>query len=330
MNWTRCDSTLALVAAGAVLVAGLFAGPLSNGRGGKGPDTHPAGGKVSVKNLQAAMAKLRRLHSKLGKPRPGDWLARFNEPGQTFEQYRRCRPVLPTGGRRVIYIQPLGKFTKAQRKVVTLTADYLGRHFNLPVKINDDLPLSVIPAKARRTHPSWGDKQILSTYVLDTVLRPRLPKDAFGMIALTSSVLWPGKGWNFVFGQASLRQRVGVWSMYRYGDPNKGRNELRRVLLRTIKTASHELGHMMSMRHCTAFECSMCGSNSLGESDRRPLALCLECMAKICWATGTEPVERYRKLAAFCRTHGLRREAGRFGQFIRALGRVPTTTRAAN
>jgi hypothetical protein len=53
-------------------------------------------------------------------------------------------------------------------------------------------------------------------------------------------------------------------------------------------------------------------------------------MAKVCWATGTEPVERYRKLAAFCRTQGLRREAGRFGQFVRALGQVPMTTRAAN
>ena len=213
---------------------------------------------------------------------------------------------------------------------VAESADYLGRHFNLPVKISSDLPLSVIPAKARRTHPTRGDKQILSTYVLDDVLRPRMPKDAFGMIALTTSDLWPGKGWNFVFGQASLRERVGVWSMYRYGDPDKGRRELRRVLLRTIKTASHELGHMMSMMHCTAFECSMCGSNSRGESDRRPLALCPECMAKVCWATGAEPVERYRKLAAFCRTHGLSREAGRFGQFIRALQPAPTTTRAAN
>ena len=329
MNWIRRDSTLALVAAGAVLVAGLLAGPPSNGRGGRGPDTRPASDKVSVKDLQAAMAKLRRLHSKLGKPKPGDWLARFNEPGQTFAQYRRCRPVLPTGVRRVIYIQPLGRFTKAQRKVVALTADYLGRHFNLPVKTNDDLPLSVIPTKARRTHPSRGDKQILSTYVLDDVLRPRLPKDAFGMIALTTSDLWPGKGWNFVFGQASLRQRVGVWSMYRYGDPNKGLTELRRVLLRTIKIATHELGHMMSMAHCTAFECSMCGSNSLSESDRGPLALCPECMAKVCWATGTEPVERYRKLAAFCRTQGLHREAARFGQFLNALRAAPTTTRAA-
>lgn len=329
MNGIRRDLTLALVVAGAALVAGLFAGPLSEGRTGKGPKTRPAGRKISVKDLQVTMVKLRPLHTKLGKPRPGDWLARFHEPGQTFAQYRRCRPVLPTGARRVIYIQPLGRFTKAQRKVVTLTADYLGRHFNLPVKTNNDLALSVIPAKARRTHPRWGDKQILSTYVLDDVLRPRLPKDAFGMIALTSSDLWPGKGWNFVFGQASLRQRVGVWSMYRYGDPNKGRQELRRVLLRTIKTAAHELGHMMSMTHCTAFACSMCGSNSMSESDRRPLALCPECMAKVCWATGTEPVERYRKLAGFCRTHGLRREAARFGQFLKALGAAPTTTRAA-
>ncbi len=305
-----------------VMGAGLLAvrRPGTNLPGGKGP---------TVKELQSAMAKLRPLHTKLGKPRPGDWLARFSESGQTFAQYLRCRPVIPKAQRRVIYFQPLGEFTPAQRKVVTLTAEYVGHHFNLPVKINKDLPLTVIPAKARRTHPTWGDKQILTGYVLEEVLRPRLPKDAFGMIALTTSDLWPGEGWNFVFGQASLRQRVGVWSIHRFGDPDKDKKGFRQVLVRTIKTSTHELGHMFSMLHCTAYECDMCGSNSLSESDRRPLALCPECMAKVCWATGAAPVDRYRNLASFCRRHDLTAPAETFEKSLRALGAAPTTSRAA-
>ncbi len=39
------------------------------------------------------------------------------------------------------------------------------------------------------------------------------------MLALTTSDLWPGEGWNFVFGQASLSERVGVWSLHRLGNP---------------------------------------------------------------------------------------------------------------
>lgn len=282
--------------------------------------------------LRKVIAKVESLHKKLGKPRPGDWLVRHKEPGQSFDEYLRCRPVLPTGKRRVLYVQPLGRFTDTQRKVVKLTAEFMGLHFNLPVKVLKDLPLSVIPAKARRVHPRWGDKQILTSYVLDKVLRPRLPKDAAACIALTASDLWPGEGWNFVFGQASLAERVGVWSIYRNGNPAKDAAAFRLCLLRTMKTATHEIGHMFSMLHCTAYECNMCGSNNRGESDRRPLALCPQCLAKVCWATGTDPVKRFRRLRDFCKKNGLKDQAGFYDRSIKALTQTtsaPTTRKAS-
>jgi len=275
-----------------------------------------------VKGLEKTIAGLRPLHRTLGKPAPGDWLERYKdkEPGQTFRQYIRSRPVVPTSRRRTIYVQPLGEFTDAQGRVVKQTAEFMGLFFDLPVKVLRPIPLSAIPAKARRTHPSWGVKQILTGYVMDDVLRPRLPGDAFAMIALTGSDLWPGKGWNFVFGQASLRERVGVWSINRFGDPDRGRGAYLLCLLRTLRTSTHEMGHMFSIYHCTAYECGMCGSNSLGESDRRPLALCPQCMAKVCWGTRTDPVSRYRKLAAFCKTAGLSTEAVFYEKSLAALG----------
>ena len=268
------------------------------------PATGPSS-PLSIQQLQTLMDKLRPLYARLGEPEPGDWLYHHKEPGQTFRQYVASDPVRPVGKRTVIYIQPLGEFTDAQRRIVTLTAEFLGLYFNRPVKVRDDVPLSVIPARARRTHPTWGDKQILTGYVLDEVLRPRLPEDAAACLALTASDLWPGPGWNFVFGQASLTDRVGVWSIYRNGDPSGGEADFRLCLLRTLKTAAHEMGHMFSMLHCTAYECCMCGSNHRQEADRRPVALCPECMAKVCWATGANPAQRLKRLAAFCQAHGL-------------------------
>ena len=273
-----------------------------------------------VKAIEAAMARIRPLHTQLEKPKPGDWLDRHKEPGQTFREYLRCRPIVPTKERRTIYVQPLGDFSKTQRKIITLTGDFMGRYFGLPVKVRDDLALSIIPEKARRVHPSWGDKQILSTYVLDHVLKPRLPEDAVAYIAFTTSDLWPGRGWNFVFGQASLRARVGVWSIYRNGDPEKDAAAFRLCLLRTMKTATHETGHMFSMLHCTAYECNMCGSNHRQESDRRPIASCPECVAKLWWATGADPVARFRKLASFCEKNGLEAEAVFYRKSIKTLG----------
>ena len=83
-------------------------------------------------------------------------------------------------------IVPLGEFKATQRKIITLTAAYMQIYFGLPVKIKKDMSLSVIPEKARRVHPTWGDNQILSTYVLNDLLRPRLPKDAVAYIAFTT------------------------------------------------------------------------------------------------------------------------------------------------
>ena len=163
--------------------------------------------------------------------------------------------------------------------------------------------------------------QILSTYLLDDVLKPRLPNDAMAMIGLTAADLWPGEGWNFVFGQASLVERVGVWSIYRYGDPEKDVESFQRCLVRTLKVATHETGHMFSMAHCTLFECNMCGSNSLAESDVRPMWLCPYCMAKLGWATGTAPERQFTRLAAFCKARGLKTEQDFYEKSLEALKR---------
>jgi archaemetzincin len=221
-------------------------------------------------------------------------------------------------------VQPLGEFTPKQREIIELSAEYVGLYFSRPVKILETLPLATIPGRARRTHPEWGVKQILTTYVLDEVLKPRLPKDAAAYIAFTASDLWPGRGWNFVFGQASLRDRVGVWSITRNGDPAESDESFRLCLRRTLKTATHESGHMFSILHCIAYECNMCGANHRAESDRHPLYLCPECHAKVCWATNAEPVARLRRLAKFCRKNGLARERD---YFEKAATRLSTPSR---
>jgi archaemetzincin len=267
-----------------------------------------AGKQEDPRVLPPEFARLLPLHTKLGKPEPGDWLDRYPELGQTYQQYLRSRPIKATARRSTIYVQPLGDFTASEKKIVDLAAEFLGIYFQLPVKVREPLSLDVIPQKARRTPGRPGSQQILSTYVLDKVLKPRLPKDAVALIAFTTTDLWPGEGWNYVFGQASLADRVGVWSIHRYGDPAESDEAFRLCLLRTIKTATHETGHMFSLLHCTFYECNMCGSNHLAESDRRPLEPCPVCLAKLCHATGADPAKRFQQLIEFHKAHGLKAE----------------------
>jgi archaemetzincin len=287
-------SSVACVFLAAVCVLAMCAGCSANGG--------------DTESLPTKFAKLLPLHTKLGKPEPGDWLDRFPETPQTYAQYVRSHPVRASSQRSVIYVQPLGEFSPSEKKIIDLAAEFLGLYFQLPVKTRRRISLDVIPRSARRKPGGDRSEQILTSYVRDKLVKPRLPKDAVALIAFTTADLWPGEGWNYVFGEASLADRVGVWSIHRFGDPAGGDDAFRLCLLRTLKTATHETGHMFSIPHCTFYECNLCGSNHLAEGDRHPLNLCPVCLAKLCHATGADPAKRFGALIEFHKAHGLKAE----------------------
>jgi archaemetzincin len=146
-------------------------------------------------------------------------------------------------------------------------------------------------------------------WVLDSLLVAHRAPDAFLEVALNALDLYPDENWNFVFGQALPAQGVGVWSMARYGDAGRSPAEAQQVLARTLRTSSHEVGHLLGLPHCTTWRCLMNGSNSLPELDRRPLALCPACTAKLCMARGLDPVRREQELAAALEAAGLTADA---------------------
>jgi archaemetzincin len=242
----------------------------------------------------------------------GDWLKSFPENGQTFEEYLSGNPTLPTTQRQIIYVQPIGDFTETQRKILELTAVYMKAFYNLPVKLNAEKRLKNVPKKMSRTNPFDGQKQIRSGYFLEDLLPKMLPDDAAAFICFTNFDLFPDENWNYVFGQANLETRVGVWSLWRFGDPDKSVEDFRKFLARTLKVAMHETGHMFSIHHCTKYICLMSGSNHLEETDRQPLDVCPECMAKIAWAMKYDPVERYQNLAAFWENQGWMKDKASF------------------
>jgi archaemetzincin len=61
-----------------------------------------------------------------------------------------------------------------------------------------------------------------------------------------------------------------------------------------LQTLTHEIGHILGLRHCQWLACLMQGSNHLEESDRRPLNVCPICLRKLQSAIGFNIVERYR------------------------------------
>jgi archaemetzincin len=270
--------------------------------------------KAELKELRADIKKIEPFFKRMGKPGTSDWLSSHNEPGQTFEEYLDAAPTRPTKERQKIYILPLGSFTAKQRTVIAAAAAYLEAFYDLPVQQMTSRKL-VAPSESYRNNRFTGTRQVKSGFILEHILKPVLPPDASALIAFTSEDLYPDESMNYVFGQASLDNRVGVWSLHRLDDNTDGRG----FLLRTIKIAAHETGHMFSMRHCTKYECVMSGTNHLAETDSRPIDACPECMAKISWLSDIEPLDRYQKLEKYCIDNKLKTEADEFRKKAAAL-----------
>lgn len=272
--------------------------------------------KKDRKELRDAIKKIEPFFQKMSEPRSYDWLASHTESGQTFDEYLDSEPTKPTKERQKIYVLPLGSFTAEQKKIIAITADYLTAFYDLPV---EQIPGRSLPekidAKDVRRNEYLKTRQIRTGFVMDSILKPILPKDAAALIAFTNEDLFPDSSMSFVFGQASMEDRVGVWSIKRLQIQADSSTFMRR----TLKIAAHETGHMFSIKHCTKYECVMSGTNHLAETDRRPIDACPECTAKICWLSDVDAKERYVRLERFCRANGLIKEADEFRRKASAL-----------
>jgi archaemetzincin len=240
---------------------------------------------------------------------------------ESLFDYLESRPRVATAERRYLYLQPIGELEGRQREVLAHTADFLARYTCLPVKVAAEIPLSKIAWHARRVHPGWGIPQLLSTWLVHGLLRSRRPDDAAAYLGLTGVDLWPGPGWHSVNGHASPVARVGVLSTYRNGGL-AGAADFRLHLLRTLKVAAHETAHIFSIRHCPRRGCNMSNRNDRAEADRRVLALCPDCLAKLLAATGCDPIARFRSLIAYFERHRLAEEAALHQRSLGAVARA--------
>ena len=260
--------------------------------------------------------KMRRAFSDAGEfeakkePKFMDWLAQHEEEGQTFNQYLSARPNLPDRARKKLYILPVGTFEKDIAPDLGLLKEYTAAYYHpLEVQMLPAVADKDVPAKERL---NGGKKQWLSAQVLAWMWH-RLPQDAYAMIAVTMTDLYPEESWNFVFGQATIKYRVGVFSFARYHPSWDGKaadeSTKNLVLRRAAKILSHEMGHMFGIHHCIHYECNMNGANHLEEADSTPMELCPVCLRKLHHAIRFDPVERYEKLERFHKANGMDAEA---------------------
>jgi archaemetzincin len=261
----------------------------------------PIGTEVDFDDKDPAFVADRDQFEPKRRAQPGDWLARFNETGLTFGEYVAQRPTGPRGERRVIVLQPLGAFTRSEMHEFARLAQYTEAFFCQPVRIAAP---AALPRKGQRSRED-GAKRWVQHYthaVLEMLADSLLPNDAICTLGVTMVDLYPQSSWNYVFGEATLSKRVGIYSLARYrarfwGEPETPKAR-RLATLRSFKVLAHEAGHMFSLVHCRRFECLMNGSNSLDEMDRAPIELCPVCLKMLQYNLRFDVRSRYRRLAA--------------------------------
>jgi archaemetzincin len=303
------------VAVGALVAAQAGCGPGERGGGVRddsaGHDPPPtAAPTATAEALSVWAVDDGRDFKPLPTPAPGDWLDVHFEHGQSFEQYRRAAPNRPDEVRSVLVLQPIGRFDHPSAPSPEILRRFTETYFGMTAQVMPAINLEHVDITSRREAD------------LRDLLRHNLPDHAFCAIGITMEDLYPGPDWNYVFGQASLRDRVAVYSFVRYVPAFWGErdDDPTLVLRRSCKVLAHETAHAFGIRHCIDHLCVMNGSNHLVESDSRPLHLCPNDLRKLQWNVGFDVADRYRRLAALYRELGLDDEAGWIDRRLRHIG----------
>ena len=218
-------------------------------------------------------------------PEPGEWLDQHKETGQNVWSFSRLSTrIMPHHNIRVIELVPLGPFEEGRAPSLDYLCRYVEAFFGCmarvakPVKFTD-LDLCTDPKNPRCPRRGMeGQLQISTNDIFDFLQKRRPAQDVLCSVAITMADIFPvkdGSAWNFVFGQARLKDGIGCYSFARYdpggfpfrwqGPPSKdnyqvgGKGGKRSVqplsdaemsvmLRRSCKVMTHETGHIFGMK----------------------------------------------------------------------------------
>ena len=86
----------------------------------------------------------------------------------------------------------------------------------------------------------------------------------------------------YIFGQAPLKGKTGIASLYRLRNEQYGMKKDEDLLLdRFKKVITHELGHMFGLLHCHVPNCVMISSTYVEDLDQKGHNLCNKCRNEI-------------------------------------------------
>jgi archaemetzincin len=157
-------------------------------------------------------------------------------------------------------------FEKIASNLLDAIRAAIKERFGLRAAIGEEL---AAPAQAY----SRERRQYLSTMFLDLLVERARGENQI-LLGVTSVDLY-APDLNFVFGEASSAGRVAVFSLARLYSMTGAEKEREKIVeRRAVAEATHELGHVFNLSHCSQRDCVMWFSNTLAETDRKGTRFC--------------------------------------------------------
>ena len=301
--------------------------------------------------------------ARISLPGTHDWLAEFaeRESGQSVAEFEAASDwrAGPSRAQPSLALVPVGEFEDGRAPDVDHIVQYMRAFFQCDVRllppVTFDYSNALTDSNAREGSEGQLQLNCNPSRALQKRLRALRPKDScFAIMGVTMVDLYPKSDWNFVYGLADPAKKAGVFSFARYdpsgefslrGGPEARKSgsvsaktrrpkltdtEHRELLRRCFRLISHEMCHVLGLRHCIYYSCLMNGVNNDEEMDRTPLHLCPICLRKLCSVPmlaghGTAAVDvrlRYVDMHEVFTTHGMSEEAEWVELWLRDLRKL--------
>jgi len=259
-----------------------------------------------------ALDNIDNFWTQIRKPQRGDWLYPNGHKGQTYDNFKG---KAINSIRDVLYLQPI-----VYRKNSVITPEILDNMrlwllaFYSPckVKILPNIYEEVLIEKKVNIQQNCNDKnQYNAIGILNLIIGPiqNSMKDAIGVISFTDVDLFTERLSNYCFGYG-IPSLGGVQSIHRFmpdfTDEEYDNEEVfkSKLMLRILKIATHEIGHMFGHMHCIHYNCLMMGTNGLWQTDQNPIYFCPICYRKLYKCLKFNHKDRYEQLTGLCKKFG--------------------------
>ena len=183
--------------------------------------------------------------------------------------------------KNVIYLLRIGELNQSILSNLKKNLENKFKEFNIEVEIFQDI------MKLKNSEYDTERKQYEAPKILKRLVEIAKFKNYFRILGIIDKDIY-SKTYNFIFGIAGRGSHAALISLARLRESfydnisviYKRKESPRDFEERILKEAIHELGHTFGLKHCYN-NCIMQFSNSLADTDKKPVKFCASCLQQL-------------------------------------------------